>query len=168
MDQPSTLSTPPNPPRSISPNFRVRAQRAKDLTRSQRIRCRTLRFDARWNIKSITEHLHFTRRQVETACQKATPTKRSGRPLTLSSTQVDEIIAWLKLSRRNRRMTHLEVATTIHPFCDWSDISGNIITHALALRGYGRHIALGKPGLSKATKIKRLKFAEEHKDWTIS
>jgi hypothetical protein len=61
-------------------------------------------------------------------------------------------------------MTHLELA--VGPFISWS-ISEAIITHALALRGYGRHIALGKPGLLEATKQKRLTFAEEHLDWII-
>jgi ketohexokinase/beta-glucosidase len=63
-------------------------------------------------------------------------------------------------------MTHLEIATAVHPFCDWN-VSDGIITHALALRGYGRHIALGKPGLSEAVKRERLRFAQNHIDWTI-
>ena len=61
-------------------------------------------------------------------------------------------------------MLHLELATG--SFASWN-ISEGIITHALALRGYGRHIALGKPGLSEASKRKRLAFAVEHLDWTI-
>jgi transposase len=160
MDQPST----PPPTRGISQAHR--AQRARDLTRSQRIRCRALRFDAGWKQSSIARQLHFTARQVETACHKATPTKRSGRPLSLSTLQVNELITWISLSRQNRRMTYLEIATTIYPFCNWN-ISAGIVTHALALRGYGRHIAIGKPGLSEASKHKRLKFAEDHITWTI-
>jgi DDE superfamily endonuclease len=155
MDQPST----PSPPtRGIS-----QAHRAKDLNRSQRIQCRTLRFDAKWKLSPIANQLYFTKKQIRTACSKATPTKRSGRPLTLSTPQVDQLIAWISQSRETRRMTHLEIVMTIHPFCDW-DISAGIITHALALRGYKRYIAVGKPGLSKASKTKRLKFAEEHKN----
>ena len=61
-------------------------------------------------------------------------------------------------------MTHLELA--ISPFASWN-ISEGVITHALTLRGYHRHIALSKPGLSDATRRKRLKFAEEHVQWTI-
>ena len=92
MDQlPSTL---PNRLKSVSPN--LRAQRAKDLTRSQRIRCRTLRFDAGWKLSPIAKPLHFTKHQVQRACfSQATPTKRPGRPLTLSSSQVNEIIAFI-------------------------------------------------------------------------
>jgi len=169
--QPSTMDQsipqPSTPPRFVSPNLRAQAHRAKDLTRSQRIRARTLRFDAGWKLDSIAKHLHFTTSQVETAIYKrATPIKRPGRPLTLSDSQVDQIISFISQSRQNRRMTHLELATTIHPFCDWN-VSAGVITHTLALRGYGRHIAIGAPGLSNDSKIKRLKFAEEHKDWTI-
>jgi hypothetical protein len=165
MDQPrSPPSTPPALSHTISPI--LLAQRAKDLTRSQRIRCRALRFDAGWKLSPIANRLQFTKKQVRTACSKATPTKRSGRPLSLSTLQVDQLITWIGLSRQTRRMTHLEIATTIHPFCDWN-ISAGIITHALALRGYGRYIAIGKPGLSEASKRKRLKFAENHIEWTI-
>lgn len=161
MDQ--LPSTPPNRLQSVSPN--VRAQRAKDLTRSQRIRRRTLRFDAGWKLSPIAKTLHFTKHQVQLACfSQATPTKRPGRPLTLSSSQVDETIAFISQTRRTRRIVHLELATG--PFASWN-ISEGIITHALALRGYGRHIALGKPGLSEAAKRKRLAFAMEHLDWTI-
>jgi len=63
-------------------------------------------------------------------------------------------------------MTHLKIATTVHPFCDWN-VSAGIITHALELRGYGRHITLGEPGLSKDIRIKRLKFAQEHRNRII-
>lgn len=61
-------------------------------------------------------------------------------------------------------MAYLELATG--PFAIWS-ISKGIITHALALRGYYRHITLGKPGLSEPTQRKRLLFAEEHLQWII-
>jgi hypothetical protein len=61
-------------------------------------------------------------------------------------------------------MANLELA--IGPFISWST-SESIITHALVLRGYGRYIALGKPGLSDTARRKRLAFAEEYLDWTI-
>lgn len=61
-------------------------------------------------------------------------------------------------------MTHLEL--DISPFASWKPGTG-IITYTLALRGYGRHIALYKPGLSEESQRKRLRFAEEHRDQTI-
>jgi hypothetical protein len=64
-------------------------------------------------------------------------------------------------------MTHLELAiSSLSPFSSWH-VSEGMITHAFATRGYGRHIALGKPGLSEKSQRLRRQFAEEHLDWTI-
>ncbi len=172
MDQ-SRYQTPPPVPSQPSPGPpQLRAHKffkSKDLTRSQRIRCRTLHFNSSMSYEDITKQLHFTQRQIQTACtQRNTPTKRSGRPLTLSSLQIDQLIDFIRLSRHNRRMTYLELAinSITSPFACWN-VSERIIGHALATRGYNRHIALGKPGLSEKTQRLRREWAEEHKNWTI-
>ena len=129
MDQPRYQTPPPS---TASPNIRIRHHRAKDLTRTQRIQCRTLRFDAKWAYSPIAKRLHFTKKQVRTACSglTATPTKRTGRPLTLADSQIDEIISFISLSRANRRMTHIELA--IGPFARFN-VSDGVITYTLML-----------------------------------
>ena len=162
MDRPR-FQTPPLS--TTSPNLHIRRHKAKDLTRSQRIRCRTLRFEAHWTYTDIARRLQFTERQARRACtEDTTPAHRSGRPLTLSPNQIDELIAFISGSRANRRMTFLYLAT--YPFAKWN-VSEWVIGNALASRNYQRHIALGKPGLSEASRRKRCEFAEEHIHWTI-
>jgi len=168
MDQLRYQTPPPVPlqPELSLPHKKSRAQRARNLTRSDRIRCRTLRFNgAHMSYSGIARELHFTRHQVQTACNLATtPTKPTGRPLTLSTLQIDQLIDFLSLSRPNRRMNYLQLA--LGPFAHWH-VSELIISHALATRGYGRYVALGKPGLSEKSRRERLQFALDHLDWTI-
>jgi hypothetical protein len=59
---------------------------------------------------------------------------------------VDKLIAYISQSRKTRRMPLLQLV--ISPFTHWG-VSEDMIRHALAKRGYKRHIGLSKPLLSK-------------------
>jgi hypothetical protein len=148
-----------------SPPYPRPKHRRRDLTRSERIQCRTLRIEAGWTYRQIAESLHYSFHQVSRACvSNSTPTHRSGRPLTLSSEQINELIAYISTSRKSRRMTYFQLANG--PFTRWS-VSEGVIRHALDTRGYTRHIAYSKPPLSEKTRRKRLDFAQSHIKWSI-
>ncbi|KAF2187636.1 hypothetical protein K469DRAFT_103237 [Zopfia rhizophila CBS 207.26] len=110
----------------------------KHLTRDECLQVQTLHL-AGHPIRSIAALLNFTQRQVQyaAASQRVTPKKRSGRPQTLTSAQIDEI----------------ELASG--PFSQFH-VSSYAIRHALRQRGYSRCVALAKPPLSPANRQKRL------------
>jgi transposase len=138
-----------------------------DLSRDQRLRIRTLHFDANWTYQQITDELKITLRQVQHACQAetASPKKRSGRPRLLSKEQVDELVDFVCASKTNRQMSYL--ALSVQAFPEWG-VSLYAIRSGLTSRGFKRCVAIGKPPLSEVNKAKRREFAEIHKTWTIS
>lgn len=85
-------ATPPSTPR-------------RQTNRDVRVAVRTLR-DIGWTYAHIAEHLHITSRQVGTAIQAATPKKRTGRPPVLTQLQLDELEAFIRYSKRNRRLPY--------------------------------------------------------------
>lgn len=149
--------TPPSTPQS---NRRGRAH----LTRDQRIRVQTLR-DVGFTYEAIARHLDISHRQVQYTCTAGhpTPSKRSGRPSSLTEEQLDELIEYIKQSKETRRMSYLRLANDI--FAHW-EVSEYAIRSGLRRRGFRRYIALAKPPLSPANQRKRLAFAEEHVNWT--
>ena len=90
------------------------------------------------------------------------PIKSSGRPLVLSSKQVDEIEAFVISSPEHRQLTYFELAYT--HFSHFG-VSEKVIQRAMSRRGYARRIAASKPPLSAGNKRKRLEFATEHLHW---
>lgn len=153
MATPLTPSTPPHP-------------HTAHLTRDERLQVQTLHL-AKHSVRDICELLKLTRRQVTYAItsNQVTPRRRSGRPRRLTDAQVDELIAYIRSSRASRRMTFEGLATG--PFEAWG-VGQYTIRNALRQRGYVRRVARAKPPLSEQNRQNRLKWAEEHKDWSLT
>ncbi|KAF4200233.1 hypothetical protein CNMCM8927_003680 [Aspergillus lentulus] len=122
------------------------------LSRDDRIRVLTLR-DAGFTYQQIADQLQITHRQVQYTCQsqQMTPTKAPGQPPKLSEEDVDNIIAFISSSKRNRRMP-------FYKLCEELDlpVGPTALARALKKRGYTRCIALRKPPLSDQNKRVRL------------
>jgi transposase len=106
------------------------------LTRDQRLQCRTLR-EAGWGYLEISQHLKITQRQVQYAstAADATPAKRSGRPPKLTPDQVKELVDFVVNSKEGRNMTFNELATG--PFAHWKP-TYHSIRYALRQNGIRR------------------------------
>jgi transposase len=115
--------------------------------------------------RMIAQYLDITRRTVlyTQHVYQATPKKSKGRPPKLSNEQMDEIIEFISASKQNRRMGYNQVIEILH-----LNVSKQTLRLALNRQGYHRYIALRKPPISEATKLKRLRFAHEHIYWTPS
>ncbi|KAI0999005.1 hypothetical protein K3495_g9191, partial [Podosphaera aphanis] len=137
--------------------------RAKKLTKEQRIEVRTLAREG-YSHQKIARRLQVTYHQARYAANSVhLPPKNScGRPLVLSSEQVDEIEAFVTSSPEHRQLTYFELAYAhfIH-----FGVSKKVIQRAMSRRGYASRIASSKPPLSAENKRKRLEFATEHLDW---
>ncbi|KAI0997301.1 hypothetical protein K3495_g10884 [Podosphaera aphanis] len=151
------------PPSSTSPQSLARS-RAKKLTKEKHLEVRTLAREG-YSYQKIARRLQVTCNQARHAANAVhlSPKKSSGRPLVLSSEQVDEIEAFVILSSpEHRQLTYFELAYT--HFSHFG-VSEKIIQRAMFRRGYARHIAASKPPLSAENKRKRLEFATEHLHW---
>jgi transposase len=113
----------------------------------------------------LAQYLDITRRTVlyTQHVDQATPKKSKGRPPKLSNEQMDEFIEFISASKQNRRMGYNRVIEIVYLI-----VSKQTLRLALNRQGYRRYIALRKPPLSEATKLKRLQFAHEHIHWTPS
>ncbi len=89
--------------------------------------------------------------------------KRSGRPRVTSISEGKHLII---SSKRNRRKTAPELTTEMnsnrqHP------VSLTTVKRRLLSAGLRGCVAVKKPLLNKANKLKRLHWAKQHKDWTL-
>ncbi|KAI1000063.1 hypothetical protein K3495_g8135 [Podosphaera aphanis] len=137
--------------------------RAKKLTEEQRIEVITLAREGYSNQK-IARRLQVTYHQARYAANAVhlSPKKSSGRPLSLSSEQVNEIEAFVTSSPEHRQLTYFELA---YSHFNHFGVSEKVIQWAMSRRGYARRIAASKSPLSAENKRKRLEFATEHLDW---
>ena len=115
--------------------------------------------DSGMNQTSIAKELGISRNQVRyTLCTPyIEPKKATGRPPTLSSSDVARIEAFITSSSEGRRISWFELAHG--PFRDLG-VSERVIQNELKKRGYVRHPALKKPPLSEEVKRKRREWAE--------
>jgi transposase len=135
----------------------------KQLNRDQRLMVHTL-YNAGHTQKWISTHLSFTLRQVQYVLSgPVTPKQRTGRPPVLTPEQVQELILFVRTSKKTRQMTYFELA---RHFEDWH-IGEYVVRHSLRSAGYRRRVALQKPPLSPANRAKRVAFAEAHILWTV-
>lgn len=136
----------------------------KFLTRDQCVEIRALRRH-RVSLQKIAEEVGVSYRQVQYACARSdeNPRSRSGRPPILDTEQQNQLVDYIRSSAVARRMTYLELA--VGPFCHWNCGEGTI-RRALTRRGYRRYQARIKPVLSEQNRAKRLRFAQDHVDWT--
>ena len=112
----------------------------------------------------ISQRLGITRRQVQytMSVENTEPQYSSGRPPILSSSQVDEIEFFIRLSPKNRRISFFQLA---HLILRHFAVSENVIRRELVKRGYARRIARLKPPISSVNKLKRYEFARIHLHW---
>ncbi|EED14496.1 transposable element Tc1 transposase, putative [Talaromyces stipitatus ATCC 10500] len=75
---------------------------------------------------------------------------------------MDEIIAWISQSKKNRRMPYHKVIRALN-----LSVSPTTLAYTLRKRGYTRCKALRKPDLSPEHRRQRLIWALEHVNWTI-
>lgn len=114
--------------------------------------------------KKISERLEITIAQVRNALKAndVCPKKRSGRHSVLTSTQIDEIEAFVCRSSENRQMSYFELA---HNIFQRFGVSERVIARELKKRGYSHRVTCPKPPLSLENRTKRLEFAWDHLHW---
>ena len=107
----------------------------------------------------------ITLRQVSHAvcAEHPTPEKRSGRPSLLWPERVQVLIDYICSSRLARQLTYLQLS--LH-FIAWG-VSEYAIRGALRKAGFRRYIARAKPHLSDKNKSDRLRWAQEHVNWSL-
>lgn len=143
---------------------RPRDCHTKQLTAEERQRVRILRSDALMSYGKIQETTGFTKGQIRNAIKADSADRgvRTGRPPQMSQQQQLELVEFVTLSKKNRRMTFLDLALTL-----FNQLFGEYaIRYTLRRLGFKRHVARRKPPISEANRRKRLEWAESHKHWT--
>ena len=114
----------------------------------------------------ISSMLSLSYRQVSYIVNKGTlaPVPMPKRKRKLTQAQVDELEAFVRLSRENRQMSYLELVYEFR----FRKAGVYAITSALKDRGYYRHLSLEKPPLSEANKRKRFEWVSERLHWTYN
>lgn len=150
---PIPASTPPSTPRRT----RLNRDQRRDIQLLRR------RGDS---YEDIAQFLEVSIRAVQYTCnnKKATPQhKKAGRPAKLTSEEIDDLIEFIKGSRKTRRMTYEQLRKELY---SERDIGVEAIKYALRSRGYTRCVALRKPPISEKNRQIRLAWAHEHLEWT--
>ena len=134
-----------------------------ESSRDDRLRIRTLYYDAKWTINDIILQTNLTCRQVEYALHhRPTPQKHSsGRHILLNTPKRKQLIQWVTANAQNRRTAWSEIPALLGWRC-----SLKAIRSAFKKEGYARRIARRKPPISEANRILRLQWAMKHRDWT--
>jgi len=135
---------------------------ASMLSRDQRIQVQTLHEFGHRRYSDIASDVGCTINQVHyAATHRITPQKHHcGRHLLLSEEEIDVLVDFVCLSRKNRRMPWLEIAMI------WG-CSEKAIGNAFKSRGFSRRIAQKRPVISEKNRVLRLQWAIEHLDWTV-
>ncbi len=175
------MERPRTPDQLISPGLGLSP--VHEMTRDQRLQARTLHV-VRQKYTDIHKFFqekkkNITYRQICYACKtRATPQKRSGRPLILTTNQVDELIEFISLLKTNRRMAFWRVTLEL----GWEGVQASAIRSALRRVGYKvysiipslqnfltilqRYVALHKPPILEKNQKLRLEFALEYVNQT--
>jgi len=135
----------------------------RQLTEAEHVRIRTLFFDAGLSKAEIYSRLpQFSKAQIRKAIRQKELKRSPGRPRALSPEQEEELVEFVCASKKNRRMTFLELSVTLFSaiFGVWA------IKKALYRLGFRRRIARQKPPLSEKNRRARLEWAREHINWT--
>jgi transposase len=153
---------PPPPPPPSTPSPPPVRKSALDTTRDQRLQIQTLR-TAGLTYSQIQGQLgDVTLHQIAYAVQHpVTPKKRSGRPSTLTPDEVAEIITWVCLNKKNRRLPWYQI-----PVVMGLDVSYYCVRNALRNAGFSRRVARRKPPITERNRLARLQWAIEHLNWT--
>jgi len=137
--------------------------RKQQLTRDQNIQIHAFR-SIGMTYEAIAKHMGITQRQVQLTSTRehVTPSKRSGRPSTLSQEQQDELIEYVCHSKLSRRLSYLHLSLA---FESWN-VSEYAIRTCLRNAGFKRYIARAKPPLSEKNIRARKAWAHDHINWT--
>ena len=126
-----------------------------ELTRDQRLQVYTLS-KIGWDAPKIAAHLKISQRQVQYAKQhRLTPQKqRCGFKALITTPHRQELIRFIRSSKKTRRMPYQEVAIKLN----WN-VSETSIRRALQKEGLFRRVARKKPPISEANRVARLQWA---------
>ncbi len=152
----ASLANPQAPPEV------PKTPRRHEITRDQRLQIQTL---AGVGLKyaEIAKELGITIPQVQyanTHCLTLQRRKR-GQHGKLRQEQIDYLVEWVCSSKENRRIQYWKIPVILH----W-DVSENAIRYALKNQGFHRYIARRKPPISEKNRQLRLRWAQEHLNWT--
>jgi len=131
------------------------------LTQDQRRDCQLLR-SIGWRYRQIQEKIRFSQHQIQYACTSPPiPTKRPGRPPSLTQAQIEDLIGYVWMSARNRRLSFQQLADELD-----LGVGRKAIRAALVKKGFHRCLAMRKPPISGRNRVIRLQWAQEHVNWT--
>ncbi|PQE24980.1 transposable element tc1 transposase protein [Rutstroemia sp. NJR-2017a BVV2] len=140
-----------------------RRQRHKELSRDDRLRIHTLYYSAGLTRDQICLQTGATYTQVCKAIQNPpTPQKRRcGAKPHLNTPQRKRLIEWVSASRENREILWPAIPAILGWNC-----GEKAIRTAFEKEGFIRAISQKKPALSEQNKADRIRWAQEHLDWT--
>ena len=140
------------------------SERRPHLTPEDRKRVRTLYIDAGLSVGQICRQTGYSKRQVNYALfTPIGPRQRKGPRPALGPLEETELIQFIELDRENRLLP-------------WSQVSKRVfegaygitaIRNAFRRLGYSRYKARAKPPLTPEHMEIRLRWAEEHVNWTL-
>jgi hypothetical protein len=126
----------------------------KQLTVEDRQRVRTLYFDGQKLQSQIRQITSYTKAQIRHTVRSdsAAIGARPGRPPVLSLEQTEELVAFVRASKENRRMSFLKLSVVLFDgaFGIWA------IKNTLYRLGYRRRAARKKPPITETNRLKRL------------
>jgi Transposase len=143
--QNSPSPPPPPSPSPSSPPSPSDQRSGRQTTRDQRLQIQTLR-TAGLTYSQIQRQLgDVTLHQITYAIQHpVTPKKRRGRHSILTSEEIEEIIAWVCLSKSNRRLSWYQIPVAIG-----LNVSYYCVRNDLRRAGFSRRVARRKPLITK-------------------
>ncbi|EGD99483.1 hypothetical protein TESG_08600 [Trichophyton tonsurans CBS 112818] len=128
------------------------------LSRDLRLQVLTL-YEQGFSYTKIALAKGLTYRQVYYTCKQGVPSpkKRTGRPRSLTTEQVNTLINYICASPKNRQLTYEELAEDM-PF----GVGAYTIRYALRRARFQRRVARRTPPISDRVRRARLQFATEH------
>jgi transposase len=136
------------------------------LTMIQRARVKHLFDDAGMAKKAIARQTGFSIQQVRYTLQQDSIEpgfSRRGAPQKMSAEEQLQLVEFITNDKEGRRMRWPDLAASLFNgrFTLWT------VTHTLRRLKFRRRVARRKPPISEATRVARLQFATDHRDWTF-
>jgi hypothetical protein len=148
-----------------TPEYRFPTPKTRSTltSRDDRLRIRTLYYDAGWSIDDLLLQLPFTQHQLYYALEtRPTPQKHTcGRHVLLDTPHRKQLVAWATASSANRDVPWAELPKNLGRKC-----SSYAIRTAFKKEGYVRGVRRKAPPLSKKNQDARLAWALEHVEWS--
>ena len=154
----------PLPPTVPILTRREKRQGRPRLTRDDRCRIFTLRYDAKWTNKEIARFFKLDESSVRYIIKQGRPTpqhQKSGRPPKLMNHEAQRIIDFVCQNRTTRRMPATQIHQELFPDPDCG-IGVDAVRNCLHRAGFTRRAALRKPFINEINRRKRFIFALEH------